>query len=466
VKEFARVFRVAFRYEPEKFQPERKGDNMSAPNLTITAEPAESSNVVYGALAAKSKNDLPNGQFSLVLTITNNEQTSVHLNNVTVKFVGPPSVAQSSIAANLDIPSHQIRQWFFQPVDNIILPVPAPGAIKLSLNCDNFSDPATLDVSLAQYESPADGGGYAFPGKVEDIKQGEFWSGVSAQHGAAGGGTQLYAYDLLMRAYDSGNNNWPTCRPGTDVSKNENYYIWGKPIYAMADGVVVQFLDGVAPNTPPGLPSPTPNPVEGNHYYIQHGDDLALYAHFQAGTLNAALTSGPNPDGTGATVTKGQQLGLAGNTGNSSEPHLHIQVNRTTTPWGGPTRPLPFDDIYALELSSVPDVWPPNTDAPWGAVSAQDLPSAYSAIWPGPMKQGKAWLKRWLGPLAWAWIIFLGGLMITPGGVSCPKCGWALTDVLAIVSIGIGVLGFASLALATKRNAAISQIDVKRDLHG
>jgi Tfp pilus assembly protein PilV len=56
--------------------------------------------------------------------------------------------------------------------------------------------------------------------------------------------------------------------------------------------------------------------------------------------------------------------------------------------------------------------------------------------------------------------------MITPGGVSCPKCGWALTDVLAIVSIGIGVLGFASLALATKRNAAISQIDVKRDLHG
>src|SRR6185503_16885218 len=174
---------------------------MSAPNLTIMAEPAESSKVVYGALAAKSSNDSPNGQLSLVLTITNNEQASVHLNNVTVKFVGPPNVGQSSIAADLDIPSHQIKRWFFQAANNIILPVPAPGTVKLSLSCDNFSDPATLDVSLSQYQSPVAGGGYAFPGKVGDIKQGEFWTGVSAQHGAAGGGTQLFAYDLLMRVY-------------------------------------------------------------------------------------------------------------------------------------------------------------------------------------------------------------------------------------------------------------------------
>src|SRR4029079_4733723 len=110
---------------------------MSAPNLTITAEPAESSKVVYGALAAKSSNDSPNGQLSLVLTITNNEQTSVHLNNVTVAFVGPPSVGQAQIPADLDIPSQQINGCFSQPGNNIILPVPAPGAIKLSLTCDN-----------------------------------------------------------------------------------------------------------------------------------------------------------------------------------------------------------------------------------------------------------------------------------------------------------------------------------------
>jgi hypothetical protein len=444
---------------------------MSSPNLTITAEPAEAGSLVYGALAAKSSNEFPNGQLSLVLTITNNEAASVHLNQVKVSFVGPPSVNASPIAADLTIPPLQTLQWYFGflgPSNNIILPVPAPGAVKLKLFCDNFSDPAELDVALDQYQSPAANGGYSFPGRSGDLSQGEFWTGLSAAHGAAGGGTQLFAYDLLIRAFDSASNGWPTCVPGSDTTKNQNYHMWGKPIYAMADGIVVQFNDGMAANTPPLLPSPTPNPVEGNHFYIQHGDDLALYAHFQAGTLNPALTSGPNPDGTGAAVTQGQVLGLAGNSGNSSEPHLHIQVNRTTTPWGGPTRPLPFNDIYVLDLSAVPDVWPPNDDSPWNSVQAQDLPSVNSAIWPGPLKMGKKKLYRWLGPLIWAWIIIIGGLMITPGGVSCPRCGAGLTDLFGIVSIVLGVLGFVSRVVESRvatQHMAAPRIDAKADLH-
>jgi Peptidase family M23 len=325
-----------------------------------------------------------------------------------------------------------------------------------------------LDLPLAEYESPAADGGYSFPARPADLGQGEYWTGLSTVHGAAGGGTQLFAYDLLIRAFDSATNSWPTSVPGSDNTKNLSYYMWSKPVYAMADGVVVEFLDGMATNTPPGLPIPTPNPVEGNHFYIQHGDDLALYAHFQAGTLNPALTSGPNADGSGATVTQGQQLGLAGNSGNSSEPHLHIQVNRGTIPWAEPTRPLPFNDIYVLDLAAVPDVWPPNDDAPWNAVSAQALPSVNSAIWPGPLKLGKKKLYRWIGPLAWAWIIFIGGLMITPGGVGCPACGPGLTKALGLVSIVLGVLGFVSRAVesraVTQRNAA-PRIDVKADLH-
>ena len=445
---------------------------MSAPNLTITAEPTEAGSLVYGALAAKSSNESANGQLSIVLTITNNEATTVHLNQVNVSFVGPPSVNASPIAADLTINPSQTVRWFFGilgPNNNIILPVPAPGAVKLKLTCDNFSDPAELDVTLGQYQSPATDGGYSFPARAADLAKGELWTGLSAAHGAAGGGTQLFAYDLLIRAYDSATNSWPTSVPGSDNTKNQSYHMWGKPIYAMADGVVVQFLDGMAANTPPGLPNPTPPTVEGNHFYIQHGDDLALYAHFQSGTLNPALTSGPNAGGTGAAVTQGQLLGLAGNSGNSSEPHLHIQVNRTTTPWGGPTRPLPFNDIYVLDLSAVPDVWPPNDDSPWNSVQAQDLPSVNSAIWPGPLKMGKKKLYRWLGPLIWAWIIIIGGLMITPGGVSCPKCGAGLTDLLGIVSIVLGVLGFVSRVVesrvATQRVAA-PRIDAKVDLHG
>jgi hypothetical protein len=439
---------------------------VSPPNLTIKAEPAESGAVVYGALAAKNSSDLPNGQLSLVLTIMNNENSSVHLNQVKVSFVGLPNVNPAVIAADLIIPSLQTRQWYFQSTDNIILPAPAPSALKLELFCDNFTQPATVQTSLAPYVSPAPGGGYSFPGNANDLKRGEYWTGTSAVHGAAGGGTQLFAYDLLVRVYDPATGQWPTSNPGSDNTKNENYYIWGKPIYAMADGVVREIRDGIAANTPPGLPTPTPNPVEGNHFYIQHGSDLALYAHFQAGTLNPALTSGPNPDGSGAQVTQGQFLGLAGNSGNSSEPHLHIQVNRTTAPWQGPPRPLPFDGIQVLDLSQVdPGAWPPNTDTPWNTVKGQDLSSVLSAIWPGSLRFGR---KRFMIVLAWAWIIIIGGLMITPGGIECIACGPILSRVLGIVSVVLGAVGLVFYLLSSRsgKNKSTGSPQLQKgDLH-
>jgi hypothetical protein len=440
---------------------------MAAPNLTIKIEPAESGSAVYGALAAKTSSDFPNGQLSLVLTIMNNENSSVHLNQVKVSFVGPPNVNPSVIPADLIIPSKQVGQWYFQNTNNIILPVPAPGALKVELFCDNFTQPATAQSSLVQYVCPAAGGGYSFPGNAGDLNKGEFWTGTSAIHGAAGGGTQLFAYDLLIRVYDPATSQWPTSKPGSDNTKNENYYIWGKPIYAMADGVVREIRDGIAANTPPGLPSPTPNPVEGNHFYIQHGPDLALYAHFQAGTLNSALTSGPNPDGSGAQVTEGQFLGLAGNSGNSSEPHLHIQVNRTTAPWQGPPRPLPFNGIEVLELSQVdPNVWPPNTDTPWSNALGQDVPSVLSAIWPGSLRFGK---KRFFIVFAWAWIIIIGALMITPGGIECIACGPILSRLLGVVSVALGVAGLV-IYLSSSRSAKDRSIGappaMKGDLHG
>jgi hypothetical protein len=44
--------------------------------------------------------------------------------------------------------------------------------------------------------------------------------------------------------------------------------------------------------------------------------------------------------------------------------------------------------------------------------------------------------------LAWAWIIIVGGLMITPGGIECIACGPLLTRILGVISVGIGIAGF------------------------
>ncbi|HSF73020.1 MAG TPA: hypothetical protein VLA84_04380 [Microcoleus sp.] len=45
--------------------------------------------------------------------------------------------------------------------------------------------------------------------------------------------------------------------------------------------------------------------------------------------------------------------------------------------------------------------------------------------------------------LAWAWIIVIGGLMITPGGIDCIACGPLLTRFMGVISILIGISGLA-----------------------
>jgi hypothetical protein len=51
----------------------------------------------------------------------------------------------------------------------------------------------------------------------------------------------------------------------------------------------------------------------------------------------------------------------------------------------------------------------------------------------------------WTSGLAWAWLVIVGGLMITPGGVICIACGPG--DPGYIGGIAIRVLGVISVAL-------------------
>lgn len=409
---------------------------MGKPTVSVTAEPREGGEIVYGPLAAKTKNDDTNGQLSVLFNIKNNEGTAITFNQVTVEFIGSPNVSPVPIPVSpgVQIANGATAQWYFPTANNIILPDPAPGTVRFSLSFDTYTDPEVVELPLTPYAS----NGYPFPARTSDLKKGEFWGGQSAVHGGAGGGTQMFAYDLSVVGYDTGASQWRTVIEGTAGTANDHYHVWGKPIHALAAGTVVQFLDGMAENTPPGFPNPTPPTVEGNHFYIQHGADLALYAHLQPGTLPADLMVN------GAAVAEGQVLGLAGNTGRSSEPHLHIQINRATVPWGGVGRPLTFRDAYVLDIGEVDtNAWPPNTNDAWNPIEGRAMPDTWSAIWPGKIKIGWSW-KTLFYVLAWAWLIVIGGLMITPGGISCIKCGRLFESILATVSIGMGVIGLAT----------------------
>ncbi len=100
-----------------------------------------------------------------------------------------------------------------------------------------------------------------------------------------------------------------------DGKKNEDYYAYGQDVLAVADGTVITAIDGVPDNTPGSLNRLA---VFGNVVIIHHTNSLySAYAHLQPGKVRVKV---------GETVKQGAVLGLCGNSGNSSQPHLHLQL--------------------------------------------------------------------------------------------------------------------------------------------
>lgn len=64
--------------------------------------------------------------------------------------------------------------------------------------------------------------------------------------------------------------------------------------------------------------------ILGNHVIVDHGDRvLSAYAHLRRGSLRVAV---------GDRVATGDHLADVGNSGNTSEPHLHVQLMDAPNP--------------------------------------------------------------------------------------------------------------------------------------
>jgi hypothetical protein len=104
--------------------------------------------------------------------------------------------------------------------------------------------------------------------------------------------------------------------------KNESYFCYDQPIYSVAAGKVVDASDGMAENVPhSGKYAVTIdfNNAAGNHIVVEIAPHrYVLYAHMRPGTLQVKV---------GDRVRSGQVLGHVGNTGSSTEPHLHMHID-------------------------------------------------------------------------------------------------------------------------------------------
>lgn len=125
---------------------------------------------------------------------------------------------------------------------------------------------------------------------------------------------QRFGIDFVQMA-DSGGTHTG------DPANNESYFAYGQDILAVADGVVVEVKDGIPENVP-GPQSRavaiTLETVSGNSVVIDLGDGrFAFYAHLIPGSHRVAV---------GDRVTRGQVIGSVGNSGNSTEPHLHFHM--------------------------------------------------------------------------------------------------------------------------------------------
>ena len=149
-----------------------------------------------------------------------------------------------------------------------------------------------------------------------------------AHHFVTWGSGQRYAIDVVM--LEDGKSY------AGDGKDNEDYYCFGKSLHAPAGGVVLEIENSVEDNIPGELAET--GTAAGNYVLMDHlNGEYSLIAHFKKGTVLVAV---------GDTITPGQELGLTGNSGNSTEPHLHYHMQNSPQLLNSTGLPAQFQNYY------------------------------------------------------------------------------------------------------------------------
>ncbi|MBP6812265.1 MAG: peptidoglycan DD-metalloendopeptidase family protein [Saprospiraceae bacterium] len=374
----AHISKVDFDTPPSWGEIESSTSADNAPNIDVVFDQQEGNALLYETVAGWTGSQAGKAQVSLKIWAKNNGSVNLNWNKVIFEYVQSGQTKIKIFTFTMDpIAPNAWKAWqngrdYHEVGDVLYLDAPLPNSLKVKLYFSGFPDPVVFTKTLAPYTKT-----FGMPFRAFDLASNEVWQGGSTH----GGGSQVFAYDLSVQGLVNG--VWSYNLPGTNGTENAHSRVWGKPIYAMADGTVKSFNNSVPNNPKPGEEANWQNYTNGgggNHFYIQHGENIALYAHMQKGTLNAALLQ------VGKAVKAGDFLGYAGNSGSSSGPHLHIHIRKETTIESGPFRPLLFNTGFAIQKTSFTSL---SSSADWKALTAHGLPGyagTRAFIWPSGSK--------------------------------------------------------------------------------
>ena len=188
----------------------------------------------------------------------------------------------------------------------------------------------------------------------------------SPARGVPGHGTHLFATTYAMDFIAIRGRRTATTRDWRALLSTEpvdRFFAFGQPILAPAAGRVVSVHDGEADHVARRSPlARVPyaltqaarvrggaGAIAGNHVILElegRGGYVVL-AHLRAGSIRV---------GAGEAVAAGRELAACGNSGNSTQPHLHIQIMDSADPFTARGLPMSFREYQVWRRPGGPPV--------------------------------------------------------------------------------------------------------------
>ncbi len=151
--------------------------------------------------------------------------------------------------------------------------------------------------------------------------------------------SQRYAYDFIIMDDNGQSHNG-------SFTQSENYYCYDRDILSPSDGIVVEVLNNADDSLifKKGLFYARAKHIGGNYVVIKHAEqEYSTLAHLKKDSICVAV---------GDKVVRGQPIAKCGNTGNSTEPHLHFQLQTGQDFYKSAGLPIHFRNIA---LTNIPN---------------------------------------------------------------------------------------------------------------